>query len=280
MNLLPLFSTEDLARLFQVSERTAGRRMVKARSKIPKPYLKRYLEKNPGGSRPFLIQASYVSIGLGISSRDLVAYWDRQLNSPLCDLMDERDFEAVATGRWLKRCVWLEGTSGEIFAVKRMGYFHSSSGAGDFIDGMGNIEILSIPVSLITSAYLNDFKRIFENSKLISSVLNLFWDSDLNQELARYMSRMTGRRYAAVSIVVVEKLEGRGSTGSTLDLLKALGKNLHRERALVFLPDSLIVENAELITASTGFRKLEGTPFHISAGIDRFKEVRFKIWYV
>src|SRR5690554_369306 len=153
MNLQPLFSTGDLVRLFGVSERTARRRMVKARSKIPKPYLKGYYEKNPGGSRPFLVDASYVSIGVGISFRDLLAFWARQLNSSLRDLMDERDFGAVAPGRWLKRCVWLEGNPGEVFGVKRMGYYHSGRGTVDFIDGMENIVILSIPVSLITSAY-------------------------------------------------------------------------------------------------------------------------------
>ena len=90
---------------------------------------------------------------------------------------------------------------------------------------------------------------------------------------------MIGRTYNVDEIVLIEELTYRRDAEFN-NLLKNLAKKISRQRTFVFLDDSFLHENPELLLSQTAFQKLKGTHFYIAGSFDKIKEVRFKIWLV
>lgn len=125
----------------------------------------------------------------------------------------------------------------------------------------------------------DEFRELFVHSESTTKLLKVFWDHELNHELTGYLSKMTGRNYHVDEIVLIDGIT-YNCEAERDHLLKNPAKKIDRKRSLVFLPESFLPDNTHQRISQTGFQKLEGTHFYISGSIEKFKDVRFKIWFV
>ncbi len=282
MRLQPLFTARDIGRIFRVSGSTARRRMAVLRAREEKRLGSEELVDNTGGSRAYRIGANAVRI-FGLTREEVDTYVDRQLNAPVFSLLDEVDVKRISAGKWVSREVWFEDNYGKEFCVRRMCYFSLDGEYGDIYSKMKRIGVTVIPVAFFSWFSVVDFKGLFGNRKFIDRLCEVFYDPEHALELVGYLSRMTGRRSPVSDIVLIDALGYGGIDGreeAVNDLLKRLAKKIDRKRNLVFLGDDLLPEESGEVLGFPGFQRLEGTGFYISGSIEKFKEVRFKIWYV
>lgn len=282
MNLRPLFSAKDLMQVFQISERTARHRMAAVIDQRQKRYHGAATYKNPGGSKPYLVYADDVAFQFGVTRAAVQNYIDRQLTTSLYSLIDEQDLKRMLEGSLIKRNIWFVDNNYEQICIQRICFFPIEDGYSDINPQMNRIATTIFPVGLLSNITNADFKELFAHSELAAQFSKVFWDQDLNRELTGYLSKMTGRNYPVDEIVLIDELEcGQQDPKAELDqLLKVLAKKIDRKRSLVFLADSLLPNNPDQLLSQTGFQKLEGTHFYISGSIQKFKAVRFKIWFV
>lgn len=282
MRLQPLFTAEDIRRIFRVSGRTAQRRMAVLREQEEQRLGSGELVDGIGGSRAYRIGAN-AALLFGLTRKEVDSYVDCQLNSSVFSLLDEVDVSRIQAGKWVTREVWFADNYGKEFCVKRMCYFSLDGEYGDIDSGMKRIGVTVIPVAFFAGFSVVEFKELFGNREFIDRLCGVFYDPEHALELVGYLSRMTGRRSPVDAVVLIDALGYGGVDGRedvVNDLLKRLAKKIDRKRTLVFLGDDLLPEESGEVLGLLGLRRLEGTGFYISGSIEKFKEVRFKIWYV
>lgn len=279
MNLRPLFSAKDLIQVFQISERTSRRRMAEVIDQKQKRYQGPASYKNPGGSRPYLVYADDVAYQFRLKIAIVQNYIDKQLTTSLYELIDERDLKRILRGSWIKRNIWFSDNSYKQICIQRIGFFPLEKGNTDLDPQMNRIAATIFPVQLLSNITNTDFRELCAHSELATRLSKVFWDQDLNRELTGYLSKMTGRNYPVDEIVLIDELIFNREAEAD-QLLKYLSKKIDRKRTLVFLADLILLDNPDQLLSQTGFQKLEGTHFYISGSIQKFKAVRFKIWFV
>lgn len=126
MNLRPMFSVKDLMQVFQMSERTARRRITEVIEQKQKRYQGPASYKNPGGSRPYLVYADDVAYQFRLKRAVVQNYIDRQLTTTFYELLDEQDLKRMSEGRWINRNIWFSDNNYKPFCVQRIGFFSIS----------------------------------------------------------------------------------------------------------------------------------------------------------
>lgn len=234
------------------------------------------------GSRPYLASSYFVMLDLGLKRADLNAYIQKKINAPLHSLMHEREVSAIYAKRWVKRSICFERYAEPALCIRRMCYFPSERGNVAAGNEMRRIGITIFPLEVLTEKYEEVFERFFGINPVIKRIKSIFLKFEDTPELMGYLSRMTARRYSAENIVIVDEMhftESDRSEEEVLEMLKAVGQKVDRKRAFVIMPGEFLPEERSRITAETGFRPLEGTEFYVSGSIQKFRELRFWVWF-